>query len=417
MRGLKRIALIFVVTMLCFVIIIGFVSLMYPWSRVSVFRYFRYLPESVVLKVPKPIMTFALKRVVFKSAKLQGFRIRWIKIAGVKEVTLSDDAIIYLESIDKPFKRGSLVWGAQYAQVEALKVDDGITLWTRTIPNPLWEKGLSTNWKLLTWQQNEIWVIALNAGQINALDIHTGKLLWKHDFGFPIWGIKQGKQVVFLIHGEGILCFEPKAKRILWEIRNENSRIESRVIDCWLQVFVNPYGSKPAYTRWFSLEDGRPIEHRPEVKRQKREEIPKCVKQRLKCYKEVDIEAGIVGQKDGLFLIGAEVGTERLIAVDAKSGKVRWEVRTEISAAHCCGHNYQIAFVDKLLFYCVNSNHDSEGSQLLVVEVETGKVVAKAEWIEPFEGRREAIGIFRVENREVIVASGFWACKLELVAK
>jgi len=47
----------------------------------------------------------------------------------------------------------------------------------------------------------------------------------------------------------------------------------------------------------------------------------------LKRYKE----AGIIGQKDGLFLIGAEVGTERLIAVDAKIGKAKWEARTDIS--------------------------------------------------------------------------------------
>lgn len=390
---------------------------MYPWSRISVFRLF---PETTLSIMPDSVGIFLAKRVFHQSVKLQKFRICWLKVNWLKvkseDVAFVDNKIaICLLSVYRPIKDAN-TWRCQYARIEAFETDDGSTLWTYTIPNPICERGGSTEWSLVV-RNDEVWVIAINAGQINALDSRTGKPLWKYDFGFPIWKVEQhGKRVVFVRHGEGIICFEPRAKRVLWEIREENAHIEIKVIDQWLQVFVNPYGDKPAYTRWFSLEDGKPAKQPPEVKKQEGREIPDCVKQWLKRYKE----AGIVGQKGDLFLIGAEIKTERLIAIDAKSGKVKWEAKTDISQVHCCGHNYQIAFAGKLLFYCVTSNHShhsGEGSQLLAVELETGRIAAKAEWICPFDGRRRAVRIVRVDNGQVIVASDFWICKLELITK
>ncbi|MCS7254027.1 MAG: PQQ-binding-like beta-propeller repeat protein [Armatimonadota bacterium] len=410
MKRLKRVTLILAAVTLCLIAVIGFVSVMYPWSRVSIFR-LPLVGDTAWSVVPTSVKIFVVKRIFFKSAKLEGFQVRWVKVGEV--VTFSDNNAICLLSVDKPVK-GAL-WSRQYAQVEAFRMDDGSTLWTCTIPNPVWEKGESIVWELLT-MGNEVWVIATSVGQINALDSQTGKLLWKYDFGFPIWRIEKGEQVVFVGHRSGILCFEPKDKRVLWEIHEEKAYIDSKVIDHLLQVFINPYEDRPAYTRWFSLKDGKPTERPPEVKRQKGEEIPNCVKQWLKRYKE----ASIVGQRNGLFLIGAENGTERLIAVDAKSGKAKWEVKTEISQAHCCGHNYQIAFAGKFVFYCVSSNHSfhpGEDSQLLAVNLETGSVTAKAEWIDPFRGQREEIRLLRVNNGQVIVASDFWVCKLDLTAK
>lgn len=407
MRRVKRFALIFTAVVLCLIVIVSFVSVMYPWSRISVFR---LLPDVALLVIPESVLIFSSKRVFRRSARLQGFQVRWMKPG--ENVAFMDNIAISLANIGK----GAEKFRSYYARIEAFKEDDGSTLWTCTIPNPLWEKGESTEWDLLT-RDNEVWVIATNAGQINALDYRTGKLMWRYDFGFPIEIEQQGKQVVFVRHREGIFCFEPKAKRVLWEICEESAHIEIKVIDQWLQVFVNPYGNKLAYTRWFSLEDGKPLGRPPEVKRQKGKEIPECVKQWLKPYKE----ASIIGQKGDVFLIGAEIETEKLIAVNAESGEVKWEAKTEISLAHCCGHNYQIAFADKFLFYCVTSNHTfhpGEGSQLLAVEMETGKIVAKAEWISPFDKRRDIIRIVKVDNEGVIVASGFWFfCRLELIAK
>ncbi|MFN3420430.1 MAG: hypothetical protein ACK40X_01720, partial [Armatimonadota bacterium] len=163
------------------------------------------------------------------------------------------------------------------------------------------------------------------------------------------------------------------------------------------------------------LEDGKPASRPPQIKLTEVERFPKSVEGLLECYKN----AGVVGRTKDLILIGAEIETERLIAVDAKSGKAVWEVKTEISATHCCGHNSRLFLTDELLFCCVTSNHShhiNEGSQLFAIDPKSGKVVAKAEWIAPIEGRRETLEILRVEGKQIFVRLGLDVlCKLELV--
>lgn len=400
-KRLKGFVLTFAAVISCFIVIVALVSLTYPLSRLSIFRILPYEWSTRLIEaMPNSLLGYLAKRVSLQCARLKGFCIRWAKWG--EDAVFVNDITICLQSIHQ-----------KYARVEAFKKDDGATLWTCSIPNPVWEKGLDTDWKLSAWR-DEVWAIALNAGEINALDLKSGKLLWKHEFWFPIWGIHKGKKVAFIVHEKGVLCFEPKTRRTLWEIREEN--VSTRVIDKWLQVFANPYGDEPAYTRWFSLEDGKPVSRPPKIKPTKTEKFPKSVERLLKHYKEV----GIVGRTKNLILIGAEVGTERLIAVDAKSGKMVWESKTEISSAHCCGRNFQFFLTNELLFYCVTSNHSShtgEGSQLFAIDPRSGKVVAKAEWINPIEQRREAFEILKVEGKQVFVhLDGDLLCKLELVS-
>ena len=405
MKRLKQIVLTFAAVICCFIIIVVLVSLAYPLSRLSVFR---ILPGEwsirLIEAMPNPLFEYLAERVSFQSARLKGFRIRWAKFG--KDAVFVNDIVICLQPIYELTESRQYAWVKAF-KVKAFKKDDGATLWTCSIPNPV-----RTDWKLLAWR-DEAWAVALSAGEINALDPKSGKLLWKHDFGFPIWGIHEGKKVAFIVHGKGVLCFEPETRRTLWEIREEN--VSTEVIDKWLQVFANPYGDKPAYTRWFSLEDGKPVSQLPKIKPTKTEKFPKSVERLLKYYKE----AGIVGRTEDLILIGAEIGTERLIAVDTKNGKVVWEVKTEISDTHCCGHNFQLFLTDELLFYCVTSNHShhtGEGSQLFAIDPRSGKVVAKAEWINPVNGQREAFSVLKVEGKQVFVCLELGLlCKLELV--
>lgn len=386
--------------------IVTLVSLTYPLSRLSIFR---ILPQGwstrLVDAIPSPLFDYLAKRASLQFAqlaRLEGFRIRWTKLG--EDIVFANGVAFCIRPTYK----------CQYAWVEAFKTDDGATLWTCSVPNPVWKKGLSTKWKLLAWQ-DEVWAVALSAGKINALDPKNGELLWEHDFRFPIWDMHQGKKVAFIVHGKGVFCFEPKARRVLWEIRGENAFIKMTVIDEWLRVFVNPHGNEPAYTRWFSLEDGKPVSQPPKIKLTETGEFPKSVEGLLEFHKD----AGVVGRTKDLILIGAEIKTERLIAFDAKSGKVVWEVKTEISETHCCGHNFQLFPTDELLFYCVTSNHShhvGEGSQIFAIDPKSGKVVAKVEWVDPIEGRRETLEILKVEGKQVFVRLGSdLLCKLELV--
>lgn len=404
MKRLKRIVLIFAAVACCFVVIVALVSLTHPLSRLSVFRLLpREWSTRLIDAIPSPLFDHLAKRASLhfaQSARLEGFRIRWTKLR--EDIVFASGIAFCLQPTYK----------CQCAWVEAFKTDDGVALWTCSVPNPVWEKGLSTKWKLLAWQ-DEVWAVPLSAGKINALDPKRGRLLWEHDFGFPIWGMHQGKEVAFIIHGKSGLCFEPKARQLLWEIREEN--ISFKVIDKWLQVFADSYGNEPAYTRWFSLEDGKPVSQPPKIKLTEMEKLPKSVEGLLERYKD----AGVVGRTKDLILIGDEIGTERLIAVDAKSRKVVWEVKTEISDTHCCDHDFQLFLTDELLFYRVTGNHSLhivEGSQLFAIDPRSGKVVAKAEWVDPTEGRGESLETLRVKGKQVFVRPGMdLLCKSELV--
>ncbi|MFN3422881.1 MAG: hypothetical protein ACK40X_14305, partial [Armatimonadota bacterium] len=233
MKKLKQITLTFATVVCCFIVIVALVSLTYPLSRLSVFRALpREWSTRLIEAMPSSLSEYLYERSSLQfaqSAQLKGFRIRWAKLG--EDIVFSNSIAFRLQ----PICESDGIY--RYALVEAFKMDNGVTLWTCSIPNPIWEKGLSTNWKLLAWQE-EVWAIALSAGKISALDPKSGKLLWEHEFGLPIWEIHEGEEVVFIAHEKGVLCFEPKARQVLWEIRGENAFIKVTVIDEWLQVFT-----------------------------------------------------------------------------------------------------------------------------------------------------------------------------------
>lgn len=214
MKRLKRIVLIFAAVPCCFVMIVALVSLTHPLIRLSVFRLLpREWSTRLIDAIPSPLFDYLAKRAsphFARSARLEGFLIRWTKLR--EDIVFTNGIAFCLQPTYK----------CQCAWVGAFKTDDGVALWTCSVPNPVWEKGLSTKWKLLAWQ-DEVWAVPLSAGKINALDSKSGKLLWEHDFGFPIWGMHQGKEVAFIIHGKSVLCFEPKARQALVAIMTSNS--------------------------------------------------------------------------------------------------------------------------------------------------------------------------------------------------